>query len=83
MHTGRYYDIATYGMPGSEHRTRLGDEGNAQKRKENVTEISGMMMGKHTFMTWYIYMMTYLSFSVSKVANLMHYLEPGEYGHRF
>lgn len=75
IYTGSYYGIVKYGEPNSLYRLGLGPEDLAALKETNPSEIGGMMLKENTLYVYYMFLMSYLSFSGHKIVNWLDYLK--------
>lgn len=75
--TGNYFEIVHYGHPQSPFRKELGDEGMKKVKEKYPKEIVAWKLNENSLFVWYMWMMTYLSFSKNKISNLIDYLPKG------
>ena len=74
IYSGIYYEIVKYGQSDSPYRKQLDEDGLKKLQEANPSEIEGMYLDKNTLYVFYMYLMTYLGFSASKIANWVDYL---------
>jgi hypothetical protein len=78
FYTGNYFEIVKYGMPNSQYRISLGQEGVEHIKNEYPSEIESWELNENSLFVWYTYLMSYLSYSADKISTMIDYLPPNE-----
>lgn len=75
FYTGAYFEIVKYGQENSPFRESLGESGMELIKKKYINQIAGLELNDNALLVWYMYLMTYLSFSKDKVSNWIEYID--------